>query len=58
VAWASFKFCTPAVFGPAISTPAIHARSVDPAIEHIIERAQAGNRLHLPEIVRLFDLIR
>jgi FO synthase len=23
-------------------TPAIHARSVDPAIEHIIERAQAG----------------
>jgi FO synthase len=35
-------------------TPAIYARSVDPAIEHIIERAQAGNRLHLPEIVRLF----
>jgi FO synthase len=35
-------------------TPATPARSVDPAIEHIIERAQAGNRLHLPEIVRLF----
>jgi FO synthase len=35
-------------------TPAIYARSVDPAIEHIIERAQAGNRLRLPEIVRLF----
>jgi FO synthase len=36
-------------------TPAIHARSVDPAIEHIIERALAGNRLHAPEIVRLFS---
>jgi FO synthase len=35
-------------------SPAIHARSVDPAIEHIIERALAGNRLHPPEIVRLF----
>src|SRR5208283_4480621 len=35
-------------------TPAIHARSVDPAIEHIIECAQAGNRLPPPEIVRLF----
>src|SRR6202795_253286 len=35
-------------------TPAIYARSVDPAIEHIIQRAQAANRLRLPEIVRLF----
>jgi FO synthase len=35
-------------------TPAIHARSVDPAVEHIIERALSGNRLHPPEIVRLF----
>ena len=35
-------------------TPAIYARSVDPTVEHIIERAQAGNRLRLPEIVRLF----
>jgi FO synthase len=34
--------------------PAIHARSVDPAIEAIIERAQAGARLDAPEIVRLF----
>ena len=34
--------------------PAIHARSVDPAIERIIERAQAGARLDAPEIVRLF----
>ena len=34
--------------------PAIHARSVDPAIEHIIERALAGDRLDAPEIVRLF----
>jgi FO synthase len=34
--------------------PAIHASSVDPAIEHIIERARAGNRLDTPEIVRLF----
>ena len=34
--------------------PAIHARSVDPAIEDIIERALAGNRLDAPEIVRLF----
>ncbi len=34
--------------------PAIHARSVDPAIEDIIERAQAGSGLDAPEIVRLF----
>jgi FO synthase len=34
--------------------PAIHARSVDPAIENIIERALAGDRLGAPEIVRLF----
>ena len=34
--------------------PAVHARSVDPAIERIIERAQAGARLDAPEIVRLF----
>jgi FO synthase len=34
--------------------PAIHARSVDPAIARIIERAQAGARLDAPEIVRLF----
>ncbi len=34
--------------------PAIHARSVDWAIEDIIERALAGNRLDEPEIVRLF----
>ena len=35
-------------------TPAIHARSADAAIETIIERAQAGDRLDEPEIVRLF----
>ena len=34
--------------------PAIHARSVDPAIERIIERTHAGARLDAPEIVRLF----
>ena len=34
--------------------PAVHARSVDPAIERIIERAQGGARLDEPEIVRLF----
>jgi FO synthase len=34
--------------------PAIHARSVDPALERIIERAQTGARLDAPEIVRLF----
>jgi len=38
----------------APQAPTIHARSVDPAIEAIIERAQAGNRLDSPEIVRLF----
>ena len=32
----------------------VHARSVDPSIERIIERAQAGVRLDEPEIVRLF----
>jgi FO synthase len=35
--------------------PAIHARSVDLAIEKIIERAQAGDRLGTPAIVRLFS---
>jgi FO synthase len=35
-------------------TPAIHARSVDPAIERVIERALAGARLNASEIVRLF----
>ena len=35
-------------------TPAIHARSVDPALERIIERAQGGARLDASEIVRLF----
>ena len=34
--------------------PAIYARSVDPAIERIIERAQAGARFDPPDIVRLF----
>src|SRR6202167_5171346 len=34
--------------------PAIHARSIDPALERIIERAQAGARLDAQEIVRLF----
>ncbi len=34
--------------------PATHARSVDPAIERIIERAQAGARLDGSEIIRLF----
>jgi len=34
--------------------PAIHARSVDPAIERIIERAHAGARLDPLDIVRLF----
>jgi FO synthase len=34
--------------------PAIHASSVDPAIERIIERARGGARLDEPEIVRLF----
>jgi FO synthase len=34
--------------------PAVYARSVDPAIERIIERARGGARLHAPEIVRLF----
>ena len=34
--------------------PTIHAGSVDWAIEDIIERALAGNRLIEPEIVRLF----
>ncbi|HEY1862336.1 MAG TPA: 5-amino-6-(D-ribitylamino)uracil--L-tyrosine 4-hydroxyphenyl transferase CofH, partial [Roseiarcus sp.] len=34
--------------------PAVHAPSIDPAIERIIERTQAGARLDEPEIVRLF----
>ena len=34
--------------------PAIHARSVDLAIERIIERAHTGARLDASEIVRLF----
>ena len=38
---------------PAHASP-VHARAVDPAIERIIERAQAGARLDEPEIVRLF----
>jgi FO synthase len=37
---------------PRLAT--VHARSVDPAIERIIERAQGGARLDEPEIVRLF----
>src|SRR5271156_4270759 len=45
--WAPGTTVTPRI-------PAIHARSVDPAIEGIIERAFAGNRLDAPEIVRLF----
>ena len=39
-------------FAPPLS--AVHARSVDPAIERITERAQGGARLDEPEIVRLF----
>ncbi|HTZ66826.1 MAG TPA: 7,8-didemethyl-8-hydroxy-5-deazariboflavin synthase CofG, partial [Roseiarcus sp.] len=35
-------------------TPAIHARSVDPAIERVIARAWRGARLDELEIVRLF----
>ncbi len=35
-------------------TSPVYARSVDPAIERIIERARAGARLNEPEIVRLF----
>ena len=34
--------------------PAIHARSVDPAVDDIVERALAGDRLDAPDIVRLF----
>jgi FO synthase len=34
--------------------PVAHTRSVDPAIEHITERARAGARLEAPGIVRLF----
>jgi FO synthase len=34
--------------------PAIYARSIDPAIERIIQRAQTGARLNALEIVRLF----
>ena len=35
-------------------TPPVYARAFDPAIERIIERAQAGARLDEPEIMRLF----
>ena len=35
-------------------TSPVYARAVDPAIERIIGRAQAGARLDAPEIVRLF----
>ena len=45
--WAPGTRVTPRVW-------AIHARSVDPAIERIIERAHAGARLDEPDIVRLF----
>jgi FO synthase len=34
--------------------PAVHARSVDPEIGRVIERAQADTRLEAQEIVRLF----
>src|ERR1700734_1144900 len=37
---------------PRLAT--VHARSVDPSVERIIERAQEGARLDEPEIVRLF----
>ena len=33
---------------------AVHARSADPTVERIIERAQGGARLDAPEIERLF----
>src|SRR5271169_5297145 len=45
--WAPGTMTTP-------RAPAIHAHSVDPAIEAIIERALAGARLDAPEIARLF----
>ena len=45
--WAPGTRVTPRV-------PTVHARSVDPVIERIIERAQAGAHLDAPEIVRLF----
>jgi FO synthase len=35
-------------------TPTLRARAVDPAIERIIEHAQAGARFDEPEIMRLF----
>ena len=38
----------------ALRTPPVHARSVDPAIERTIERAQGDARLDELEIVRLF----
>ena len=34
--------------------PAIHARSADPAVDEIVERALAGDRLDAPDIMRLF----
>jgi FO synthase len=34
--------------------PAVHAHFVDPVVERIIARAQSGERLNEPEIVRLF----
>ncbi len=38
----------------ALPAPAVRARSVDPAIERIVARAQAGDRLDEPAIMRLF----
>jgi FO synthase len=35
--------------------PALHARSVDPTIERIIDRAASGARLDAPDLVRLFQ---
>ncbi|MGA2963380.1 MAG: 5-amino-6-(D-ribitylamino)uracil--L-tyrosine 4-hydroxyphenyl transferase CofH [Candidatus Korobacteraceae bacterium] len=46
--WAPGALATP-------RAPTIHARSVDPAIEEIVDRALGGNRLDAPEIVRLFS---
>jgi FO synthase len=35
-------------------TPAVQAHFVDPAVERIIKRAQGGERINEPQIVRLF----